>query len=514
MKKMFFVLFLIYLSVQYVNAQMSQEYFIKNLNVNQAYSDIGVSFFNEDFIVFSAQERKPVVEHSRKRRRRKSKNIKLSPQNLEFNFCALGENGNFINSQKLSSQINSEHDEIGLAFSKDQSTVFFAREMWIKNSKKKHFELFTAQVVSPGSWNMIRKLKFNDPSHSLISPCLSDDDKTLYYASNIDGNYSIYKVKILSNGDFGEPTKLPNSINTSNDEITPFVKHNKLYFSSNKSGVFDVYSADINANVAPVKLDTPINSDYNDTYFIINNSKKGFFTSDRPGGKGKEDVYYFEKIIDEPVIEEENNIVITNDVLKSDNDVVVTNKQIVSNNVIAVVENNRTTKISSESLVENKTAYDYQRRSQYDNKKEVITVFNDDGTTSGANLDDEYSKCQIMFDNLDNIYFDYSESSIGVDAATELNKVIHVMLMCPKINVVASSHTDCRASYDYNLNLSQERSSSVVDYILKNGKFDSSRIVGIGYGESRLINRCADDVKCSEKEHQMNRRTHFEISNY
>jgi outer membrane protein OmpA-like peptidoglycan-associated protein len=120
----------------------------------------------------------------------------------------------------------------------------------------------------------------------------------------------------------------------------------------------------------------------------------------------------------------------------------------------------------------------------------------------------------MEFDKINNIYFDYSEAYIREDAAIELDKVIRVLRLCPKIVLQASSHTDSRASNSYNLKLSQDRANSVVKYILRNGKFSPDRIVSKGYGEERLANKCSDGVKCTEKEHQLNRRTHFEIYNY
>ncbi len=126
----------------------------------------------------------------------------------------------------------------------------------------------------------------------------------------------------------------------------------------------------------------------------------------------------------------------------------------------------------------------------------------------------EFDKCQYMFDNLNNVYFDYNKVYIRADAANELDKVIKIMRQCPNINVLANSYTDSRAEFDYNLSLSQQRAENVVAYIIRNGRFSSNRIKGVGYGEARLRNRCADGIKCTEAQHQINRRTEFEVSNF
>ena len=115
---------------------------------------------------------------------------------------------------------------------------------------------------------------------------------------------------------------------------------------------------------------------------------------------------------------------------------------------------------------------------------------------------------------VNNIYFELDKHNITYKAALELNKVIIIMERCENIDIIASSHTDSRASHTYNQALSQRRAQATVDYLTNVGNISSSRLKAIGFGEKRLINRCADDVKCSEAEHQQNRRTQFVISNY
>jgi outer membrane protein OmpA-like peptidoglycan-associated protein len=109
------------------------------------------------------------------------------------------------------------------------------------------------------------------------------------------------------------------------------------------------------------------------------------------------------------------------------------------------------------------------------------------------------------------INFDLNQSSIRLDAAIELNKVIAVLRKYPNLKIEIKSHTDSRASADYNLRLTNDRANKVIDYIISNG-IDSSRVSGRGYGETQLLNNCAKGVKCSEAEHQLNRRTEFIIT--
>ncbi|MBK9421639.1 MAG: OmpA family protein [Flavobacteriales bacterium] len=113
--------------------------------------------------------------------------------------------------------------------------------------------------------------------------------------------------------------------------------------------------------------------------------------------------------------------------------------------------------------------------------------------------------------NLRPIYFDYREAKIRSDAAGELDLVAQVMLTNPSIRIALKSHTDSRASAEYNDALSQRRAESSKAYLVKQG-IDASRISAKGYGERELVNKCADGVECTEEDHQMNRRTEFIIT--
>ncbi|MFT4996459.1 MAG: outer membrane protein OmpA-like peptidoglycan-associated protein [Bacteroidia bacterium] len=114
---------------------------------------------------------------------------------------------------------------------------------------------------------------------------------------------------------------------------------------------------------------------------------------------------------------------------------------------------------------------------------------------------------------LDQIYYDLNKWNIRPDAATELNKLVKVLITNPEINIELSSHTDCRASDEYNDTLSQKRAESAVAYIVNNG-IAPERITAKGYGEQQLVNKCADGVSCTESMHQANRRTEFRITSF
>ena len=114
---------------------------------------------------------------------------------------------------------------------------------------------------------------------------------------------------------------------------------------------------------------------------------------------------------------------------------------------------------------------------------------------------------------LRNINFDYNKSNIRPDAEKELNKVIELLNKYPKLSLEMGSHTDARGSAEYNMTLSGNRAKSSYEYLIERG-IQASRISFRGYGETVLLNQCKDGVKCSDADHEQNRRTEIKVLNY
>ncbi|HFA49171.1 MAG TPA: hypothetical protein ENJ95_09155 [Bacteroidetes bacterium] len=153
--------------------------------------------------------------------------------------------------------------------------------------------------------------------------------------------------------------------------------------------------------------------------------------------------------------------------------------------------------------------YDYEMLYSYD------IQCNKENTTVLLYLEKEpkpeFSVGEVI--KLEDVYYDYDKFYIRSDAAAELDKVVNFMRKYPSLELELRSHTDSRGSYEYNRKLSQNRAQAAVDYIISRG-ISSSRIVAAGYGESQLVNHCADGVPCSEAEHQENRRTEIKVTKF
>lgn len=154
----------------------------------------------------------------------------------------------------------------------------------------------------------------------------------------------------------------------------------------------------------------------------------------------------------------------------------------------------------------------YGKKDNYFSQKEEVNASNyDRNKTLFVKLEicAEKADCGKAI-GLKNILFDLAKYNIKEEAKVELNKLIEFMKDNPQVKVEVGSHTDCRASNKYNQTLSQHRANSSVDYIVSQG-ISRDRISGKGYGETQLLNRCADGVNCSEEEHAINRRTEFKV---
>ncbi len=143
------------------------------------------------------------------------------------------------------------------------------------------------------------------------------------------------------------------------------------------------------------------------------------------------------------------------------------------------------------------------------NVTDVLTKSNEQGTFL-ANIEMDRIALNTTFE-LKNIYYDYDKSFIRPDAAVELDKVVKVLKDNPAISVELGSHTDSRGRDAYNLSLSQARAASAVQYLVDNG-IDASKLSARGYGETLLVNNCANGINCSEEAHQQNRRTALKIT--
>ncbi|NNG09032.1 MAG: OmpA family protein [Arenibacter sp.] len=432
---------------------------------------------------------------------------------------------------KFGGDINTRLHESTTVFTKDGNTVYFTRNNLFdgKTVKDKkgvvRLKIFKA-VKENGVWSQMEELPFNSESYSIAHPALSPDEKLLYFASDMPGTLGqsdIFKVAINSDGTYGTPVNLGNNINTEARETFPFVSsENILYFSSDGHpglGGLDVFATKISQNqyIGPVlNVGEPVNSNLDDFTFIINEeTRNGYFASNRSEGLGDDDIYSF---VETKKLEFDCIKPITGTVRdKISNEVLVgaTVKAIDEHNeelVSAISNSNGQYSIAIDCNQGNfvrASMQGYVPSEEYlnisDSKPRIIDFYLERDTVTAGYGDDLAKLLQLS-----TIYFDFDKYNVRPDAEIEIQKVIAAMEKYPSLKLKVTSHTDSQGNDAYNLWLSQKRAESTVSYMISKG-IAKERLQGEGFGETRLVNNCVNGVKCTRAQHQLNRRSEFLI---
>lgn len=500
---------------------LSEVFEIKNMDLNTDKSDFGANQYKDQLIFASSRGKGKVYDWN-------------GQPYLDLYSATKNEDGSFAEAIVFDKGINTKMHESTASFLPSDSVMYFTRNNFLKRVKRgvagiNRLQIYKATLQADETWGDVTPVHFNSDDYSVAHPAVNVYGTKMYFASDMPGtigNSDIYMVDIKSDGTLGDPVNLGTLINTEGSETFPYVNSNgDLYFSSNGLtglGGLDVYIVrDFETkykNHEPFTVENvgrPINSAKDDFAYYENlGTKEGFFTSNRDGGKGDDDIYSFkipECLQDlEGVVFDE-----TTKELLSGATVRLFNKAGEELNQMVVGDDAKyrfkDLKCDEEYLVRvEKETYstDEERIVTGDNRKQTLGLemqIKPDAVAidEGTNLREALS--------LNPIYFDLDKSNIRPDAEIELQKVIAVLKQYPNMKIDIKSHTDSRATKAYNDALSARRNKSTINYIVKIGGIDASRLTGKGYGERELVNKCSDGVDCTEAEHQLNRRSDFII---
>ncbi|MBC3783791.1 OmpA family protein [Spirosoma utsteinense] len=425
------------------------------------------------------------------------------------------------------------------AFSKDGKTMILARG---NNGKRKgglDVDLYISRLGEGNAWSQPARLPISDSLAWDGSPAFSADGKTLYFASNRAGGaggIDLYRTSIDASGRFSRPVNMGRDINTPGDEMFPYVAPNaKLYFASDGHpglGKLDVFVATRSGGVTRVEnMGQPINSPADDFGLIYTELTKGFLASNRSGGKGDDDIYFFQEgpardtttiAQNPPNAPKTVRYFIAGTVSVNETPVVPLDSARVrilddaTGQPIAEVTTGEAGTFGKYPLQEGKDYTILAERRGYLTRRESFTMQGKSipqifltkpqtDTTFYVPLLLDKSLLNKTF-VLENIYYDLDKYNIRADAAPELDKIVVILKDNPTLKLELSSHTDVRAPDAYNLRLSQNRAKSAVDYIVSQG-VSADRLVAKGYGETQLVVKNAK----TEEEHQRNRRTEIKI---
>ena len=368
----------------------------------------------------------------------------------------------------------------------------------------------------------------NKEEYSVGHPAISPDGDILYFVSDMPGGVGetdIYYCVKNVDGTWETPQNAGTTINTSGKEMFPVIEKNgDLYFSSNGHpgmGGLDMFRSTGSKETwsEPENLKHPFNSPKDDFAILFTEEgKTGFFTSNRDGGEGADDIYSF-KYTPPPVPTKLTLQVTTWEKMENDTLAILTDEV----NILYCESSNPKNKRKLTNMGDGK----YEVVISCDSKYEVSAISNKFFAVPAQTIE---THCETFNDTvfvkfvferivlnkeivIENIYYDYNKANIKPEAAIELGKVISLLKENPAIIIELGSHTDSRGSDSYNLDLSQRRADAAVKYIVENG-ISQERITAKGYGETKLLNRCSNGVRCSEQEHQKNRRTEFKITGF
>ncbi len=499
----------------------SGRYDLETFDYNSSYSDFAPSFYKEG-VIFSSD--RDTGNLARYRHTWNSKDFldlyKVNTDSASMDYVT-----------KLGDKLNTRLHESTSITTKDGSTIYFTRNNFKEGKYVKDGEgvirlkIFKA-TLEDGVWSNITELPFNSDAYSVAHPALSPDEKTMYFASDMPGTLGesdIFKVSINEDGTYGTPENLGGAINTEARETFPFMTSEEvLYMSSDGHpglGGLDIFATKISNKKydRPIfNVGRPVNSKMDDFTFIFNeDTRKGYFASNRTEGMGADDIYGF---VEHTPLQLECVQEITGTVRDK-----ISNKVLVGATIKVIDENNEeilSTITDSEgkytlSLDCNQgnfvraltqgyvPAEEYLQKS--DAKPKIVDFYLERDTITAGFGDDLAKLLQLS-----TIYFDFDKYNIRSDSEVEVEKVIAAMEKYPSLKIKVNAHTDSRGKDSYNLWLSQKRAESTVNYMIANG-IAAERLQGEGFGETKLVNQCANGIKCSKEDHELNRRSEFII---
>jgi len=500
----------------------SNLYSISKTSINSSKSDFGPSYYGSSQVVFASANKGSGSEDY----------TWTGEPFLDLHIADIDVNGDLVNNTPFNGGINTKFHESSTTFTKDLKTMYFTRNNYFKGEEKWDDEntiklkLYRASMQDDDSWGNVEELPFNSDQYSVAHPSLSLDEKRIYFSSDMPGTFGksdIWYVDIIDKENYGRPVNLGPNINTEERESFPYISsENVLYFSSNGLmglGGLDIFMTALNSKGFPTSttnLGEPVNSRYDDFGLIINPEiNRGYLSSNRDGfdGSSSDEIYTFFEDICLVSLAGVVTDIRTGDLIPG------SKVQLIGEDL----------EVIAEQIVGEDARYNFKKdiidcsilyRITAGNGK-AYKPASKDLTTPSISQDiivdlalDWATECApndlgcIL--ELKPLYFDFDKSFIRADAAVELQKVLEAMNEYPEMIISFESHTDSRGNDIYNENLSERRAKSTRGWLLDRG-ISPDRLTAKGFGESQLLNQCANGVRCSEEEHQQNRRSFFRI---
>lgn len=396
-------------------------------------------------------------------------------------FSTKDENGEWQRPEPVEGELNSEFDEGIVSFSPDGTTMYLTKARREPNASTS-VEIYTS-TRSDAQWSAPVKFEITADTLSAYGhPAVSPDGNWLYFSSDMpggSGGKDIWRVNLKERQ--GSLENLGEFINTPGDDVFPYIREDSLlYYSSNGRpgyGGLDIFRARKTPSGGwhVENMGQPINSSADDFGITFGKGESGFFSSNRGDGRGYDHIYSFEL--------PELKIMISGWVLDKD-------EEPVPNAVIRIVGNDGS---NQKEVARNDGSFRFplKRGVSYVMMAGAKGYLNgkQEFTSDNAEEDAEYYIDFILASInkpvvIENIFYDYDKATLRPESCTALDEMAQIMRDNPNITIEMASHTDRHGGEAYNMNLSQRRAQSVIDYLISVG-ISKDRLQAQGYGKSR-----------------------------
>jgi outer membrane protein OmpA-like peptidoglycan-associated protein/tetratricopeptide (TPR) repeat protein len=526
-------------------------YRVTELPINSPEADFAPAYYRNGFVFASSRERPALIQ----------KKFKWNQKPyLDLYYAERLDSANYAKPVGLSKKVNSKFHEGPVATYDGGRKMIFTRNNFLQGTGKSEegiikLKLYSAEISEDRKWTKVQELPFNSDEYSVGHPTMSEDGKTLYFASDMPGGYGGTDIWVSTyDSAWSQPVNLGDQINSEGNELFPFIHGDSLlYFASNGYGGLgglDIYKTWVHAeDPGVVNLGYPVNTNKDDFALVLDlPGKKGFLSSNREGGTGDDDIYSLvlnrivvdAYLVDKqtgepilggnlfaldrstdrpvPVLKEGNHI--HYDALPNREYAIKGSKEgYLDNTVILPIgrlqgEDRIKVKVELERIapVDLLVIENISGKRQNFILGDSITLFDGSEEEMQQSLAAQYIPVGQVI-RISNIYFDLDKSFIRDDATVQLDRMVELLNKYPQMTLALDSHADSRASDPYNDALSNRRVKATSSYLVDHG-IDPHRISQAYFGERNLVNNCGNDALCTEAQHQFNRRTEFELTKY
>lgn len=452
--------------------------------LNSTVSDYGIAYFKKDKVIFASTR----MEGSEKIDAYTSQGFS---DMFESTYDA--QKGQWGKPTKLQGTINTSFNEGTFTFDSTKNYGYYTQCNGTKGKLHQCNIMYAHYNEASNTWEASKLFDFNSQSFRIQQPCLTANGKTMYFSSDMPGGFGgadLYVIRKISDSVWGKPENLGPEINSIGNEGFPFISGDTLliYASDGKPGFggLDLFKSSIkNGKFSkPVNMMPPINSSSDDFNLVFKGSKDhGFFCSNRPGGIGDDDIYAYDLI---PVI-----LTVKGNVKDKASNKNLEQAIVIFKGSDGSIDSIATTADGNYIFSNLKANVNYVIKAtkvRYLNDSKTLNIGNELYSKTydrSLGLDLDFALIRMTRDEIkiDNIYYDYDKWDLREDSKKELDKLINILKETPEVNVQISAHTDERGAKDYNIDLSQKRAQSVVDYLISGG-ISTKRLTAKGYGFS------------------------------